>query len=54
MEDKNYKKAYLHLFNRISDLIETLESTGYQSDVVNALKSLQQQAENDFIETGDE
>lgn len=54
MEDKGYKKAYLHLFNRISDLIETLESTGYQSDVVNALKSLQQQAENDFIEAGNE
>ncbi len=49
MEDQGYKAAYLHLFSRLADLIETLEATGYQSDVVNALKGLQLEAEERFI-----
>lgn len=49
MEDQGYKAAYLHLFSRLADLIETLEATGYQSDVVNALKCLQLEAEERFI-----
>lgn len=53
MEDKGYKTAYLHLFNRISDLIESLEQGGYQSDVVAALKGVQQAAEQDFIDAAE-
>ena len=50
MNDIGYKTAYLHLFNRITDLIAVLERDGKDPETVSALKRLQQQAEEDFIE----
>ena len=41
MEEKAYKKAYLHLFNEITDTIERL-------------KEMQQEAEEIIIETDEQ
>ena len=49
MQDNGYKTAYLHLFNRITDLIESLERQGKDPETAAALKKIQQQAEEDFI-----
>lgn len=53
MNDIGYKTAYLHLFNRITDLIAVLERGGKDPETVSALKRLQQQAEEDFIEAAE-
>ena len=53
MNDIGYKTAYLHLFNRITDLIAVLEGDGKDPETVSALKRMQQQAEEDFIEAAE-
>ena len=45
MNDIGYKTAYLHLFNRITDLIAVLERDGKTRKRFPLLKRLQQQAE---------
>ena len=44
----HYKKAYLHLYNRLTDIIETLEKIDYDSEQVGTLlllKAAQVEAE---------
>lgn len=53
MDDIGYKTAYLHLFNRISDLIASLERDGKDPETVSALKRMQQQAEEDFVDAAE-
>lgn len=43
-----YQKAYLHLFNRITDLLEQLESLDLEKELVDVplcLKAIQAEAE---------
>ena len=49
----NYKKAYLILFNAITDVIEILENSmvfSNKNDAINKLKSAQQTTEEMYIE----
>ncbi len=49
----NYKKAYLILFNAITDVIEILENGmvfSNTNDAINKLKSAQQTTEEMYIE----
>ena len=49
----NYKKAYLILFNAITDVIEILENSmvfSNTNDAINKLKSAQQTTEEMYIE----
>ena len=53
MNDIGYKTAYLHLFNRITDLIAVLEPDGKDPETGSDLQRLQQPAEEDFIEAAE-